>query len=70
MRPRPDAHPLARARAKAGLTQRELARRAGTTARTVSAIERGVYHGRWSTVSRFAAVLDADPRELVPDRDF
>jgi predicted transcriptional regulator len=56
------ADDVLRARRRAGLSQRELADRAGVPQSTVARIERGVIDPRWSTVVR---IIDACDEELV-----
>src|SRR5215207_2425982 len=59
------------ARSRAGLTQRELARRAGTAQSAVARIESGATSPSWETLSRLLQAagfaLDATLRPLAPD---
>jgi transcriptional regulator with XRE-family HTH domain len=51
-----------------GLTQQELASRAGISTQQVSRIERDLVQPRWTTIARLAAALDIDnPLELLDD---
>jgi transcriptional regulator with XRE-family HTH domain len=56
---------LAALRRRAGLSQDELARRAGTSGPTVAAYERGRKEPRWSTFVRLAAACGAVPRVIL-----
>jgi transcriptional regulator with XRE-family HTH domain len=51
-------------RARAGLTQEELAARANITAPYLSRVEGGWRDIRWSTLKRLLTALDADLRQL------
>lgn len=61
--------PLGRAlrkiRKREGLTQEDLAFKAGLHSTWISAVERGVRDPRWSTVCQMAAGLGVPPMELV-----
>lgn len=52
-------------REDAGMTQDELAVRAGTNAAALSHIEHGQRDARWSTLARLLAALDADLHQLA-----
>jgi DNA-binding SARP family transcriptional activator/DNA-binding XRE family transcriptional regulator len=72
--PLPDRHNravtgrLREARVRAGLTQHELAERAGVSVRTVRALENGaVARPQAAPLRRLAAALDIDPAVLLPD---
>jgi transcriptional regulator with XRE-family HTH domain len=54
-------------RAKQGLTQRELAKRAKVTHVTISRIETGVYDPRLSTLRRLAKALKVKVADLLDD---
>ncbi len=56
---------LRRLRERAGLTQEEMAARAGTSDTYISLLENGHRGVRWSTVTRLLRTLDADLRQLV-----
>ena len=57
---------LAELRAKLGLSQRQLAERAGLRPDTVSALERGASAGiRFDTLARLCDVLECEPGELI-----
>ena len=56
---------IAAARAKAGLTQIELARRAGIAQPTLSILERGQKDASWATLTRIAAALGTSVWKLV-----
>ena len=58
-------HPLLAARRKAGLTQEQLAVRAGITSKTVRAIERREWAPQESTRRALAVELGLDPEELL-----
>jgi transcriptional regulator with XRE-family HTH domain len=47
------------------MTQRTLAKRAGTTANTVRGLERGFLTTRWSKVAAIATVLDLTVEQLI-----
>src|ERR1700678_1039798 len=58
---------LRESRVRAGLTQHELAGRAGVSVRTVRALENGaVARPQAASLRRLAAVLDVDPASLLP----
>jgi DNA-binding SARP family transcriptional activator/DNA-binding XRE family transcriptional regulator len=60
---------LRESRVRAGLTQHELAGRAGVSVRTVRALENGaVARPQAASLRRLAAVLDVDPASLLPGR--
>jgi transcriptional regulator with XRE-family HTH domain len=62
----PLAGELRRHRRRAGLTQEELAQRAGVSVRTVSDLERGVHPtARRSTLDRLTGALDLTPAEAA-----
>jgi transcriptional regulator with XRE-family HTH domain len=51
----------------AGLTQKELAEKAGVDPTLISRLERGERtKTRWSTIARLAAALNLEPHELEP----
>ncbi len=50
-----------------GLSQQELAEKAGITQAAISRIEAGLHDPRYSTVVRLAAVLGVDPAQLAED---
>jgi transcriptional regulator with XRE-family HTH domain len=56
---------IAEARTKAGLTQAELAQRAGLDEATVSALEQGQYKHAPDELSRLAQALGVDELELL-----
>jgi transcriptional regulator with XRE-family HTH domain len=56
---------LRRLREQAGLTQDELAARAGTSDTYISLLENGHRGVRWSTVTRLLRTLGVDLRQLV-----
>src|SRR5258708_5605123 len=56
---------LVEIRQRAGLYQRELARRAGVAYKTLQRIETGRYDCRWSTLRRLARALDAPNPHLL-----
>ncbi len=58
---------LRESRVRAGLTQHELAERAGVSVRTVRALENGaVARPQAASLRRLAAALDVDPAALLP----
>jgi transcriptional regulator with XRE-family HTH domain len=57
---------LKRARFKAGLTQQELADKAGTTQTTVARIETDTVEPEIRTIRKLAAALDIRIPELLP----
>jgi len=61
---------LRRYRRTAGLSQEELARRAGVDRTYISALERSVYSASIDVVARLAAVLEVDAADLLarPER--
>jgi DNA-binding SARP family transcriptional activator/DNA-binding XRE family transcriptional regulator/tetratricopeptide (TPR) repeat protein len=64
---RPITGLLRESRVRAGLTQDELAARAGVSVRTVRALENGaVARPQAASLRRLAAVLDVDPTSLLP----
>lgn len=56
---------VAEARAKAGLTQLELAQRAGLEESTIVTLEQGQYKPESSELSRIAEALGVDELELL-----
>ena len=56
---------VAAARAKGGMTQAELASRAGLDEATISALEQGQYKPASHELSRVAEALDVDELELL-----
>jgi transcriptional regulator with XRE-family HTH domain len=58
---------LKRARFRAGLTQQELADKAGTTQTTVARIERDTVEPEVTTIRKLAAALDVRIAELLGD---
>ena len=56
---------IAEARAKAGLTQLELAQRAGLEESTIITLEQGQYKPELSELSRIAEALGVDELELL-----
>ena len=56
---------VAEARAKAGLTQLELAQRAGLEESTIVTLEQGQYKPEFSELSRIAEALGVDELELL-----
>lgn len=54
------------ARYRAGLTQLELAKKAGTTQTTVARIELDMVQPEVTTVRKLAAALGVDPSDLLP----
>lgn len=59
------AHNMLRLRQARGLTQEELAHRAGLSLRYVGSVERAAVSARISVVGRIAAALEVEPAELV-----
>ncbi len=59
---------VAAVRRARGLSQRGLARAAGTSQMTVLAIENGTCNVRLSTLTRIAHVLQTDPAALLADK--
>ena len=59
---------LRRARARAALSQRELARRAGTAQSVVARIERGQTSPTWATLQRLLAAAGCELRAAVGER--
>jgi transcriptional regulator with XRE-family HTH domain len=57
---------LRAARAEAGLTQEEVARRSGVTLRLYSGLERGEGEPRGRNLVRIAATLDVTAEDLFP----
>jgi predicted transcriptional regulator len=67
----PIAAVLLEARRQAGLTQRDLARRAGTAQSVVARIEAGTTSPTWDTLARLVRAAGFDPRvglDLRPTR--
>ena len=60
MSPEAFAAKLKELREQAGLTQKQLAERAGVAQRTVSSLEQGLYEPVWSTALALAAALGVD----------
>jgi transcriptional regulator with XRE-family HTH domain len=58
---------LKRARFRAGLTQQELADKAGTTQTTVARIERDAVEPEITTIRKLAATLNVSIAELLGD---
>jgi transcriptional regulator with XRE-family HTH domain len=58
---------LKRARFRAGLTQQELADKAGTTQTTVARIERDAVEPEVTTIRKLATALDVRIVELLDD---
>jgi len=58
---------LKRARYRAGLTQQELADKAGTTQTTVARIERDAVEPEITTIRKLAAALDVRIADLLGD---
>lgn len=56
---------MAGARAKAGMTQAELASRAGVDEATIAALEQGQYRPESHELSRLAEALSVDELELL-----
>lgn len=56
---------MAGARAKAGMTQAELASRAGIGEATIAALEQGQYRPESHELSRLAEALSVDELELL-----
>ena len=56
---------LRRLRRERGLSQEELAHRAGIDRTYVSALERGVYSASITMVAKLAVVLEAEPSQLL-----
>jgi transcriptional regulator with XRE-family HTH domain len=56
-------------RFRAGLTQEELAREAGTTQTTVARIERDAVEPEVTTIRKLARALGTTPADLIPDAD-
>lgn len=57
---------LKAARAKAGVTQEDLAHRSGLDRTTVSQVERGEASPRLNTLIRLAGGLAIEPADLIP----
>ena len=64
-----DEHPLRVWREYRGLTQNQLAEKAGTGQDTISMIEKGKSAGRFDTMIELARALDIQVGDLVPARD-
>jgi DNA-binding XRE family transcriptional regulator len=62
----PDAHPLAKARARRGLTQQDLEALSGVGGQVVTAIENGRRNPSRTTRARLSLALAIDPKELFP----
>jgi len=63
---------LRQARSRAGLSQRALAERAGTSQPAIARYERGISTPSWKTLQRLAAACGRRVRlevEMAPDRD-
>ena len=60
---------LVRLRKAAGLTQDELAARSGVSQSHISALEKGTWEPRLSTVLAFAKAFGVAPAALVPGWD-
>ena len=56
---------LRRLRLERGLSQEELAHRAGIDRTYVSALERGVYSASITMLAKLAVVLEAEPSQLL-----
>lgn len=56
---------LRQIREREGLTQEDLADKAGLHSTWISAVERGVRDPRWSTVCQMAGGLGVRPMELI-----
>ena len=56
-------------RLRAGLTQEELARKAGTTQTTVARIERDAVEPEVTTIRKLAGALGITPADLIPEED-
>jgi transcriptional regulator with XRE-family HTH domain len=56
-------------RLRAGLTQEELAVKAGTTQTTVARIERDAVEPEVKTVRKLAKALGTTPADLIPEED-
>jgi transcriptional regulator with XRE-family HTH domain len=54
-------------RAKAGLTQQELADRMGMAAQNINRFERGGRTPSWETVIKFAEALGVQPNDFLPE---
>ena len=54
-------HPIRQLRLDAGLTQHELAAKAGTSQSTIAAYESGAKHPTWKTIARVAAAVGLEP---------
>ncbi len=63
------ASALRRSRLQAGLSQEQLARRAGLHPAEVSRMERAAREPRLSMLVRLARALRVEPEKLVGDRD-
>jgi transcriptional regulator with XRE-family HTH domain len=64
-----DAAKLKRLREENVLSQRDLARMAGVTQRTVWRLENGFENAHPKTIRKIAGVLGVEPRELVKKED-
>lgn len=53
--------PVRRLRREAGLTQKALAAKAGTSQSTIAAYEAGAKHPTWGTIERLAAAVGLEP---------
>jgi transcriptional regulator with XRE-family HTH domain len=56
---------LRRLRLERGLSQEELAHRAGIDRTYVSALERGIYSASITMLAKLAVVLEAEPSQLL-----
>jgi transcriptional regulator with XRE-family HTH domain len=56
-------------RFRAGLTQQELADKAGTTQTTVARIERDAVEPEVTTIRKLAKALGVTPADLIPEED-
>ncbi len=56
-------------RLRAGLTQQELADKAGTTQTTVARIERDAVEPEVTTIRKLSRALGVTPADLIPEED-
>ena len=60
-----NSRPFQRERERLGLSQRELARKAGVAYKTLQLLESGRHDPRWSTLTKIGSALGLPPASLV-----